>query len=195
MSSYSDYSTFLSVRIIQKHVNRWSIRYGEGEALKVDGVLGPKTFGLLMDYCKAQACTPEDFMRWPKKRRYIAAQQILLKDLGYEPGAIDGYYGPNTDAAKDTWHLSLLSSDGPVTPAEPGTWPYERDCPDYYGTIGTNHTLLTLPYTMRLTWRPSAHVKRISINRRCAESAERVLKNVLEHYGLEQIKHLGLDMY
>ena len=195
MSEYSEFRTFLSVRIIQRHLNRWSVRYGNGKTIRVDGDLGAKTFSLFMDYSKAQENLPEGFMRWPKQRRYIAAQQLLLKELGYNPGSIDGYYGPNTDAAKDTWQLQLLSSDGHVTPEEHETWPYERNCPDYYGAIGTNHTLLTLPYAMKLTWKPSEVVKRITINSKCAESAERVLKNVLSYYGLDKIRYLGLDMF
>ena len=48
------------------------------------------------------------------------------------------------------------------------TWPTQAECRRFYGAPGTNQSLLTLPYEMT---HEGKVVKRITINRRCADSA------------------------
>lgn len=194
MSEFSNFHTFLSVKEIQRFLNRWSTRYGDQRELIVDGKLGPNTFTLLLDFSIEQPFADSNkAMNWSKARRYVAGQQLILRQLEFNPGEIDGYYGPATASAVECWQTSLLGQQR-VTASEHVPWPRERDCEDFYGKIGTNHTLLTLPYPMRLTWKQNTILKRISVNGRCAESLERVLVAVRDNYG-DDVKKLGLDLF
>lgn len=66
------------------------------------------------------ALVPAPCMKWPGekmssdtqgRRDEIARFQQTLKDLGYDPGEIDGYFGPNTWTAASE---QMLDSVGPV---------------------------------------------------------------------------------
>ncbi len=75
------------------------------------------------------------------------------------------------------------------------SWPRQRECAAFYGTPGTGHKMLDLPYPMRIAWDPHVTIKRITIHKKCADSAKRVLQKVKEHYGMEKIGDLGLDLF
>ena len=75
------------------------------------------------------------------------------------------------------------------------TWPRQAECARFYGKPGTGHTMLTLPYPMRIAWDKRQTVKRITIHSKCAESAGKVLQQALDHYGMEKIRDLGLDLF
>lgn len=55
--------------------------------------------------------------------------------------------------------------------------------------------MLALPYPMRIAWDKRKTVSRITIHSKCAESAGRALQRTLDHYGMEKIKELGLDLF
>jgi hypothetical protein len=75
------------------------------------------------------------------------------------------------------------------------TWPRQRECAAYYGKPGTGHSLLDLPYPMRIAWEPHVSIRRITIHEKCAASAARVLERTRAHYGVENIRELGLDLF
>jgi hypothetical protein len=73
-------------------------------------------------------------------------------------------------------------------------WPTQRDVWKYYGRVGENQVLVTPPYPFTL-YDDGKPVKRISLHKKVAPSALRVLERVREEYGLEAIKELHLDRY
>jgi hypothetical protein len=77
----------------------------------------------------------------------------------------------------------------------PTRWPRQRECASFYGAPGTGHALIDLPYPMRIAWDPHVAIRRITIHRRCSDSACRVLTKVHTFYGHEQIRDLGLDLF
>ncbi len=85
-------------------------RYQSDRELTVDGIVGPRTWARL-DPPTIQNGASGDAVR---------LLQRLLTDFGYDPGAIDGEFGPNTEAAvKQFQDDFLLASDGVVGPE---TW-------------------------------------------------------------------------
>ncbi len=85
-------------------------RYQSDRELTVDGIVGPRTWARL-DPPTIQSGASGDAVR---------LLQRLLTDFGYDPGAIDGEFGPNTEAAvKQFQDDFLLASDGVVGPE---TW-------------------------------------------------------------------------
>lgn len=76
-------------------------------------------------------------------------------------------------------------------------WPYEseRTLPLFYGPVGTHQTLLELPYPMVLAWETQTIVKKISCHEKCADTFRVIFEDVLEHYGIDQIKLLRLNLF
>lgn len=75
------------------------------------------------------------------------------------------------------------------------TWPRQADCRAFYGAPGKNQTKLILPYPMRIAWDKRKTLNSFTIHSKCAESAERVLQRTFDHYGMEKIRELGLDLF
>lgn len=65
----------------------------------------------------------------------------------------------------------------------------------FYGEVGTRQTTLVLPYPMRIAWEPDKTVSKISCHECCAAAFGRIFQRTFDHYGLESIKRLGLDLY
>jgi hypothetical protein len=72
------------------------------------------------------------------------------------------------------------------------TWPTQAECRRFYGAPGTNLIQLDLPYEMTYEGKP---VKRITINKKCADSAFRALTQIAKEYSAADRKTLGLSIY
>lgn len=59
----------------------------------------------------------------------------------------------------------------------------------------TNQVLITLPYSMRLAWDISKKVNKIVVHKLCADAFIKVFKDLLDHYGLDMIQQLGIDLF
>lgn len=77
-------------------------------------------------------------------------------------------------------------------------WPKQKFSAmvSYYGNVGENQTKLILPYPMRLAWDKTKTVNRITCHEKVSASLERVLKNILQHYGsLEKVQEARMDLF
>lgn len=75
------------------------------------------------------------------------------------------------------------------------TWPRQSECARFYGRPGTGHTTITCPWPLKLAWDTKTIITKFTIHKKCAESALTVMEAVLEHYGLDEIKRLRLDLW
>jgi len=68
---------------------------------------------------------------------------------------------------------------------------------DKYGKPGDSalSTTLKFPYPMRLAWAPDTVVHSTSCHKLVATQFTKVFEEILAHYGLEEIKRLGLDLF
>jgi len=67
-----------------------------------------------------------------------------------------------------------------------------------YGFPGENPnylTVLNLPYPMRLAWDKNVFVKKITCHKLVSNKLELIFKDILNHYGIDKIKELGIDIY
>lgn len=66
-----------------------------------------------------------------------------------------------------------------------------------YGQPGDplNITILTLPYPMRIAWDTSKSVTRIQCHKLIKEDLNNVFSELLNYYGYEKIKELGIDLF
>jgi peptidoglycan hydrolase-like protein with peptidoglycan-binding domain len=147
--------------------------------------------------------------------------QRRLKQLGFDPGPLDGKSGAATLRAIKAFQVANgLAADGRVGPitsaalfpddatetmdsvapvdapsAANGSWPRQVDCMRHYGGVGLFQTRLTLPYPMRLAWDKSVVVNKISVHEKVHDSASRVFKKIAQRYSEAERKDLGLDLF
>jgi peptidoglycan hydrolase-like protein with peptidoglycan-binding domain len=85
-------------------------RYQGDRDLTVDGIVGPNSWARLDPPTIARGASGSA----------VRLLQRLLTDFGYDPGAVDGEFGANTEAAVKRFQDDfLLSADGVVGPE---TW-------------------------------------------------------------------------
>lgn len=177
----------------------------------IDGLEGKKTADAVAQWLDKLKI---NYAGWPRSRIILAGRQLGMKEAKIEVGVIDGLVGPQYRSAIEEWNRQQRSSATPpelrkvLDAAEangqapsPGggvvitPWPRQAQVPAFYGARGANQRMLQLPYPMRLSWDLKAVVNKMSLHEKVADSAERVLKAVLKHYGYEEIVKLGLDRY
>ena len=186
------------IRLAQKYLNEAGYKAG-----KADGVFGKKTEAAVnRGLTAAGERAPKGWQGWSKKRKLIAGIQVVAKANGIDPGVIDGYWGPVTEHAY-TALLHHLKYDVMPRPwrdikpstANPNGWPGESDVRSFYGPVGSNQTVIDLPYTHRLSWDLRQKVNRMGCHKKVGPSIQRVLKGVLDHYGEDRIRELRLDRW
>lgn len=69
----------------------------------------------------------------------------------------------------------------------------EESLIDYYGEVGLNQKQIVLPYT-HYYWENNKQINSFLCHKKIATSLLRILTNVLNHYGKEDIHRLHLDI-
>lgn len=77
----------------------------------------------------------------------------------------------------------------------PQTWPRQRDVPGFYGAVGQNQTQIEIPFDMVLAWSTSTRVSRMTLHKKVAPSAERVLQAVAGIYSAKERQDLGINLF
>ena len=80
----------------------------------------------------------------------------------------------------------------------PQNWPSqnpEADLIAFYGEVNTRQERIDLPYPHKLWWDKRTVVHRVTCRELVADSMRTVLANVLDQYGLREIKRLRLDLW
>ena len=195
-----------AVRIAQRRLKSGGFRPGE-----VDGELGPTTAAALGRALKKRKndldpARADEILNGSRRRKLVAYIQLLAGDLGVDAGEIDGLWGPQTNFAfeelehfEEHGELPPPFRDEPPSEANPNDWPLEREAEltAFYGKPGTesNLTVIDAPYQLRLSWELTSRVSRVRCHKKVADSLERVLGSVLNHYGPDQIRELRLDLF
>jgi hypothetical protein len=76
-----------------------------------------------------------------------------------------------------------------------GVWPRQKDVRKFYGKLGANQTSIEIPFDMVLAWDKNYHIKRMTLHKKVAASALKVLENVSEIYTERERHDLGLDIF
>ena len=114
--------------------------------------------------------------------------KLIQQHLGVDA---DGIPGPKTA-------LALLDRLGIRQPEH--SWPSQeevRSGKSVFGRAGdeSNMTSIKLPYIMRLAWETNTTVSTMRCHKLVAEPLVRIFQATLDHYGMEKIRELGLDLY
>lgn len=177
----------------------------------IDGKIGPLSHAAIRALLERNdARVQSGWRRWGAARCRVAGEQLVMWSAGIEVGAIDGLVGPQTMFAYDAYrrHLEGLAPDTArdeimqprVDDArfpEPvkTVWPRQPDVVRHYGEVGQNQALLHLPFKMRLAWDLRTPVNRFSIHEKAHDSAARIFRRILSHYGEAEIVRLHLDRF
>lgn len=81
---------------------------------------------------------------------------------------------------------------------QPPLWPTQaevRSNKSPFGKEGTGLITIDLPYPLYLSWEPATKVTRITCHTLVSEPLTRIFRKTLEHYGMDKIHTLGLDIY
>ncbi|MGE3246799.1 MAG: M15 family metallopeptidase [Beijerinckiaceae bacterium] len=149
------------------------------------------------------------WQNWPRDRLLVAGKQALCALEKIDSGRIDGLMGPQTRhaiavyearlngvAEPESWRDAQEAAPPLVVPKTAAhDWPRQKDCLQYYGRPGENQTRLHFPYPMRLAWDTKTIVRSTLCHEKIHDAAQRVLARVLDHYGEERIRTLGLDLF
>jgi N-acetylmuramoyl-L-alanine amidase len=80
---------------------------------EIDGDLGPKSEAAISALIAANLTRiPVFSATWSPERCRMAAEQIILKDDGFDPGTVDGLTGPRTEAAQKAWAARASKANG-----------------------------------------------------------------------------------
>jgi peptidoglycan hydrolase-like protein with peptidoglycan-binding domain len=176
-------------RSIQRALARAGLYAGE-----IDGLLGVKSRAAVRLALQGRRVI---FTGWPDDRQLVAYQQLMLKDAGCDPGAVDGLVGPQTLYALERWQNRLRD----VEPAadevahQPAVWPRQADVPAFFGAVGTSQVRLPLPFPMKLAWDTSVTVTTMTLHEKVAPSAGRALDRVAKIFSPAEIAAYGFDLF
>lgn len=180
-------------------MNKHHIAYAQRRlGIPQDGVIGPLTVAAAKTHVLQDHHYRESW-KWP--RIVTAFIQDQAAGRGLDPGPVDGWWGPQTEEAwanlmlLDAGHQPDLWRDDIARTER--HWPRdtEQALTDYYGPVGDGLVRIAAPYPLRIAWNPKQTVARIHCHALVAGSLTDVLSNVLDAYGLEEIRRLRLDQY
>lgn len=143
------------------------------EVGKIDGLVGPQTRYALEEWDARKAAGGKP----------VAAIEAW-RDAAAAPQAVPSRPLP-----------AAITSSKVNAPSSKPAWPRQSQMDKFFGPKGTGQTTLVLPYMMRLAWDLESKVTKFSCNARVRESLERIFVRTLDHYGLEEIRRLRLDLF
>lgn len=164
----------------------------------ISGVVGPLTRDSVINFVRSRSdeVDPAVIRSVSVQRRVNAAIQLIFKDLGFYAALIDGLVGPEMRSATEQWQNRQRQTHLPARPTPVNNrWPNRSQLESFYGRPGTGHTLLNIPFPMRIAWNKRQTVNRVTVHSKCADSLDRILKEVLRVYGYDELRRLGIDLF
>ena len=193
-------------KTLQNYINRNS-----KANLKVDGVLGPRTFKAaeealrnLHDSGKFQFAVSLLRTDLPTQRDITALEQTLLAQFlpaGESLGLIDGIAGPRTTYALEFYQNRIR--DLPTPPqlsTRLGNKPDFGTQANIRKTFGepaneSNLVRVSTPYPLFLDWALSTKVNAFQCHRKVKDSIQLAMEKILGHYGPDGIVELNLNHF
>lgn len=207
----------MDIRDVQTRLKKLGLYDGD-----VDGMVGSRTKAAVKAFMLQQGVAGHEL--WLIDRRLVATRQLICRLDGIEVGPIDGLLGPQTKYAIEVWDARQISS-GPTAPSVENwrddsvapqasskplpaisskhvkapsvkpVWPRQNAMDSFYGPKGTGQTTLLLPYQMYLAWDLDSPVNRFTCHSKVKESLYRIFARTLDHYGIDEIRRLRLDLF
>ena len=128
--------------------------------------------------------------------------QMGANEKGIDAGSVDGLWGSQTQFAFE--ELAFLLKNGhkrpPWRPEEMGSlqrWPKQNspEFHEYFGRRADNLVTISAPFDLKIAWDLRTRTQRLTCHRQVAESLTKVLENVRNAYGENDIKALRLNYF
>lgn len=139
----------------------------------IDGKLGKITVAALKAFQKAKGIVPSGIAN----EATVAA--LRLSSTASVPSIPEREQTP----AKETFQPSKT------------VWPRQADVPAFFGAVGQNQTSIEIPFDMWLAWDKGTRIKKITVHKRVAESAERAFQKIASSYSAAERKNIGIDLF
>lgn len=196
-----------AVRILQAELADKS-RYSGPIDGQLNATLAASVAGLVEDRRTDLSGAPDG---WSDARKRVAAFQLVCSDAGFDPGPADGFWGQLTEFAygeiaffRETGERPLSFRDIVPLDVNPNGWPRDHGNqaelfdffsfnPNAGGEPAT--ALVDCPWELKLDWDRSVKTRRIGCHPRVAESLQRVLTNIHDHYGTTALDEMGMNIY
>lgn len=178
---------------------------------KIDGLTGPQTEKAVNRKLNANVIPVLfDPVTLSRSRRLNMVLQIVCKENGFDPGPLDGYFGSITQVAATLLQRKMFDQSIPhfdeLEPIDvnPNNFPSSRleDLSDFYGDLSADCTGLEsrmkkvpCPWKMKLDWNLNLSRSFFRVHEQVADSLERVVNKVFDHYQESKISRLGLDRF
>ena len=118
--------------------------------------------------------------------------KVIQKALGCTP---DGIIGSQTLSAIEAKLAIPTATVSTVKHTSIPTQAQVRAGTSIYGKAGANLTTIILPFPLRLSWDLNTTVSKMTVNKAIAENVLSIYTETLQHYGLDKIKELRLDIF
>lgn len=168
-----------------------------------DGKIGPKTLEAAI---KILGAAKVPTAGWTQQRLVYGAAQSILASLGHEPGAVDGFWGHNSQNAWDAWDdkragrpaLVLNRTAVPGAPNGGVDFPTQANIEKFYGPAGGPRCTagtVRFPFAHKLAWNVSDQVATFRCHELVAPAFQRVFDEAAKHYGEARYRELRLDLF
>jgi peptidoglycan hydrolase-like protein with peptidoglycan-binding domain len=74
-------------------------------------------------------------------------------------------------------------------------WPRQSGVPTFYGPVGTSQTKVEIPFDMYLAWDTSTRIRAMTLHKKVADSASRVLHEIRDTYSNKERTNLGIHLF
>ncbi|TXH09508.1 MAG: hypothetical protein E6R03_16650 [Hyphomicrobiaceae bacterium] len=74
-------------------------------------------------------------------------------------------------------------------------WPAQSQMRNFFGAPGTNLVRMTFPYPQVVAWDLTSTVTSTLVNAKCLKAFTAIFQKTLDHYGMDEIRRLRLNMY
>ncbi len=143
---------------------------------------------------------------WTGERFRVAAAQLILDKLGFEPGAVDGFLGRNTQEAitdflskqaigfiPQVLRIPLHESASPSK-----RYPLQRDLEAFYGEAGgpaCTAGTVELPFAFRIAWDKDTKISRFKCHEKLVQPFTQIWAETAKNFGESAMRAMGLDLY
>ncbi|TFF20523.1 hypothetical protein E3C22_16570 [Jiella endophytica] len=144
----------------------------------IDGIVGPITTAAIKAFEKAHGL-PVDGM----------ADDAVVTALRSSSSVVDA------ETAKTVEHRDPPEEEIQKIALVSNTWPRQSGVSAFYGGVGTNQTTIEIPFDMWIAWSKSTRARKMTLHKKVAPSALRVLQRVAQIYSAKEMHELGIDLF
>lgn len=142
----------------------------------VDGVIGAKTISAIKAFEAAHGLPVDG-----------TADETVVKGLRAPASAVKpADMAAIPDRGRDLGHGMLPTQN---------VWPRQSGVPAFYGPVGTDQVQIDVPFEMVLAWAKTTPLRRMTVHRKVAASATRVLNRIAGVYSAKERAALGINLF